>query len=88
MLCTYAFCKGCSILHLLPDSGNWPIHLFILLIQGATPLIVACQEGHSDVVNILIRNKADVNVAWKVHCVCVFTDLYILHSPLTGPKAY
>ena len=43
------------------------LHVIIPLIQdGATPLFVASEQGHSDVVNILIRNGADINLAWKV----------------------
>ena len=33
---------------------------------GVTPLYIASQKGHSDVVNILIRNGADVNMARHV----------------------
>ena len=37
------------------------LHVIIPLIQdGATPLFVASEQGHSDVVNILIRNGADI----------------------------
>ena len=39
---------------------------FPLTQNGATPLYVASQNGHSDVVNILIRNGADVNIAMEV----------------------
>ena len=46
---------------------------FPLTQSGATPLYVASQNGHSDVVNILIRNGADVNLSWKVHdIVCIY----------------
>ena len=35
--------------------------------DGATPLFIASQNGHSDVVNIiLIRNRADINLALNV----------------------
>ena len=36
------------------------------LQDGTTPLFIASQQGHSDVVNILIRNGADVNMAKEV----------------------
>ena len=39
---------------------------FPLAQDGATPLFIASQNGHSDVVNILIRNGADVNMAANV----------------------
>ena len=37
---------------------NW---YFPLTQDGTTPLNIACENGHSDVVNILISNGADVN---------------------------
>ena len=39
---------------------------FSLTQNGATPLYVASQNGHSDVVNILIRNGADINLVRHV----------------------
>ena len=43
------------------------IHVIIPLTQdGATPLFIASQHGHSDVVNTLIRTGAGVNMAKKV----------------------
>ena len=47
------------------------IHLYMLLFlshaqDGATPLFIASQHGHSNVVNILIKNGAGVNMAKKV----------------------
>lgn len=34
--------------------------------SGATPLFIASQNGHGEVVNILIRKGADVDVARDV----------------------
>ena len=48
---------------LVVGDGNW---YFPLTQNGATPLFIASQKGHSDVVNILIRNGADVNMAKEV----------------------
>ena len=56
---------------------------------GATPLFIAGQNGHSDVVNILIRNGADVNLAkhvrkysyWKSTKVLTL-GVYIMHVPV------
>ena len=47
------------------DDGTWYMH-FPLTQSGATPLFIASQDGYSDVVNILIRNGADVNLARHV----------------------
>ena len=40
--------------------------LLFLTKDGATPVLMASQEGHSDVVNALIKNGASVNMATKV----------------------
>ena len=43
------------------------LHFIIPLTQtGETPLFMASQKGHSEVVNILIRNGADINLARNV----------------------
>ena len=56
------------------------LHIIILLTQtGATPLYIASCNGHSDVVNTLIRNGADVNLTYKVHVVTM--KLYTLINP-------
>ena len=39
---------------------------FPLTQDGATPLFIASQKGHIEVVNILIRNEANINLAKKV----------------------
>ena len=41
-------------------------HFFSLPQDGATPLFIASQNGHSDVVTILLRNGAGVDVAKNV----------------------
>ena len=45
------------------------IHLYIIIPltqTGVTPLYIASGTGHSAIVNILIRNGADVNLAHNV----------------------
>ena len=57
----------CIYIHviLVVGDGNWYMH-FPLTQTGISPLYIASQNGHSDVVNILIRNGADVNMAANV----------------------
>ncbi|CAC5417482.1 unnamed protein product [Mytilus coruscus] len=48
------------------DVVKWCLHHCIsnvnhCRIGGASPLFMACQEGHAEVVHILINNKAEVN---------------------------
>ena len=40
--------------------------------NGASPLYTASQEGHTDVVDILVKAGADVNQAETVVHVCLF----------------
>ena len=42
------------------------LHIIPLTQDGITPLYAASLKGHSDVVNILTRNGADINLASKV----------------------
>jgi len=34
--------------------------------NGDTPLFIACQEGHADVVSVLLKNHASVDKAMNV----------------------
>ena len=44
------------------------IVVYILTVQdGATPLFIASQHGHTDVVDVLIKAKANVNQPMKVN---------------------
>ena len=65
MLCACISCKVCCILTITVHSS---LHVIIPLTQrgSTTPLYIASQQGHSDVVNTLIRNGARVNMAKKV----------------------
>ena len=40
--------------------------LFPLTQDSTAPLFVACQNGHSGVVSMLIRNGADINLACNI----------------------
>ena len=46
--------------------GHYYPSLLPLTQDGATPLYAASGKGHSDIVDILIRNGADVNLATNV----------------------
>ena len=56
-----------TFLHLVDHHCMFIPNVIIPLTQdGETPLYVASQNGHSDVVYILIRNGADINMACNV----------------------
>ena len=53
-------CHNCCAHHL-------PTNDFTVYIQdGISPLYVASQEGHTDVVDLLVRAGADIHQATKV----------------------
>ena len=59
-------CKVCHITMSLYTVHS-SLHVITPLTQnGATSMFIASQHGHSDVVNILIRNGAGVNLACNV----------------------
>ena len=41
--------------------------------DGATPLMMACFEGHTDVVRALLKGRPDVNRQVRVSCVALRT---------------
>ena len=50
--------------------------LFVLLFQeGFTPLIIAAQEGHVDIVKLLVESGADLNDRTEV-CMCVCVSIF------------
>ena len=58
----------CIMLRVMPFSTFIDVMYFPLTQNGATPLYITSQNGHSNVVNILIKNGAKVNVATNVRC--------------------
>ena len=53
------------------------VYLSTVSQDGATPLFMASQEGHSDVVNVLLKNGADPNLADTVS-----TEYYLSYNVL------
>ena len=51
------------------------IYLSTILQDGATPLLMASENGHSSVVDVLLRHGADPNLADRVS---IITVVYIL----------
>ena len=62
MLCLYLLVKYVIFL-----TRQCTVYVILPLTQdGTTPLHIASQEGHSEVVSILIRNGSDTNLATNV----------------------
>ena len=62
LLCCYNTCNNIIVM----VTGTRIYMHFPLTQTGATPLFIASQKGHIEVVNILIRNGANINLAKKV----------------------
>ena len=48
---------------------------FLYTQDGFSPLYVACQEGHKEIVDTLLKNGANVNLANTVRIRCVSQGL-------------
>ena len=57
------------------NNVNAYLQRHVIPFTGATPLYIANQNGHSDVVDIPIRNGARVNMAKKVRKILVSLPL-------------
>ena len=55
----------CACIHFIL-TDNVFTYVFPHAQTGATPLYIASEKGHTDVVNILIKGGADVNLARNV----------------------
>ena len=57
-------------------TDNIPVFTYLILsstIQdGGAPLYFACQEGHTSIVEVLLRNGADPNLATTVSMEVVY----------------
>ena len=54
--------------------------LFIIIPRtqnGVTPRMIASQEGHSDIVKILLGKGADTKLTWKVYVVTIIDELVL-----------
>ena len=53
-----------------------------MLFSGETPLYIASDSGHSDVVNVILRSGADVNLACKYgsKIIIIYACICIGHS--------
>ena len=67
-------------------DGNWYMH-FPLTQDGATPIIAASQNGHSEVVNILIRNGAMSTCHGRYVHIIMYNNMEY-QSLITGMEAY
>ena len=55
--------------------------LYTPLQNGSSPLFIASQEGHSEVVDVLVKNGADINQPMNVGRVLTYGTLilYVHH---------
>lgn len=52
------------------------IFVFIHIQHGASPLVMAAQNGHKDIIEMLMKSKVDVNTGdTKVSVKQLFSDL-------------
>ena len=63
-------------------NHNVDMHLLTLILtcymqEGCTPLLLACENGLSDVAELLINKGADVDVTDKVSYMYLCLNLYI-----------
>ena len=73
------------------------VHVYMIVSSttqdGLSPLYVASQEGHTDIVDILLKHGADPNLACTVWgLVCSFHLLHVhcvlVHCPTSDRAAY
>ena len=62
--------------HLLPQKARVLKNLF--LQGGFSPLYVASQEGHTDVVDILLKSGADVHQT--IIKVCIYAVISLIYA--------
>ena len=57
--------------------------MYTSLQDGASPLFIACQEGHCEVVDVLMKNGADIHQPMNVGKELTYVTL-ITYSFFTG----
>ena len=53
---------------------------------GATPALIASQNGHTEILALLLANKADINAASEVQQLKIFKYLLLIDNELQGFK--
>jgi hypothetical protein len=49
---------------------------------GLTPAYIASEKGHTEILALLLANKADINAAMKVHQFKIFKCLLLIDNEL------
>ena len=71
----------CTIMSHLTFSCISLCHTFSYTQNGGTPLYVACQNGHKQTVDVLLKNGANVNLTCTVSLInplCTWTERVIV----------
>ena len=50
--------------------------------DGATPAYIASQNGHTEILALLLANKADINAETQVHQFKIFKYLLLIDNEL------
>jgi ankyrin repeat protein len=52
------------------------------MLDGATPAFIASHCGHTEILALLLENKADINAVMKVHQFTIFKYLLLIDNEL------
>ena len=55
---------------------------------GATPAFIASQNGHTEVLALLLANKADINAASEVQQFKIFKYLLLIDNKLQDSNSF
>ena len=60
--------------------------VYISLFQnGWTPLMIASFEGHTDILQMLIKAKAQISTQTEVHIIIMYYETHSTHTTLSHP---